>query len=147
MIQGCEKLVDALQRTGPGVLRLGELRSQLNRGAIGPKWSDAGVRQAAQDSGNRVRILDVSLDWGEHEAGPSLLDSWALVTQAEDAPEDDPVIRAVWDTLSALAIDVEPASRVSVSRWILKATEANALFTLLRGRGPPPTIPHLQLPP
>ena len=144
MIYGCEALVDVLQRAGPGVLSLSHLLAELNAAAPGERWSAAQVRLAVQGSESRIQILDVSLDPPEvHEASP-LLDSWALVTQRDDAPAEDPLVRAIWDGLTALASHVDPASRVSVSRWILKAAEANAVCRLIRERGPPPTTPRLQ---
>ena len=72
------------------------------------------------------------------------LDAWVLLDSDEVTPDAEPLVIDLWGSLRVLADEVDPESRVSLSRWMLKAAETVDLFRLLRERGPPPTSPLQQ---
>lgn len=145
MIEGCEELVEAVRRRGPGVLPLSDLSGELNIRTQTGRWNTNRVRRAVRASKDRLRMVDLHVDSQSPLNPPEPLGSWVLVASTEDAPDQSWIVRAMWEGLNTLAKEIDPRSRVRVSRWILKASEANALFTQLHERSPPPTSPHPSL--
>ena len=146
MIQRSEALTRVLSRAGPGCMTMAAVQRELAREAQGIRWSEEAIRRTAHTSDDRVRILELSLDVAANGASQPRLATWVLATEPEEGRPSDPLAHDLWRTLATLGRRVDPGSRVSLSRWMLKAEEAVALCRLLRERGPPPTTHRLRPP-
>ena len=129
MVQLTECVVDILRRCGPGVLPAPRLRAELllRRPAIALNMDK--LRRVVEQSGDRLRLLEVELDALHDRQGTVLVDSWVVLTAPEDAPDRSVLAVSLWQSLSALAMDVDTTSRVDVCRWAIKAEEARRLVT------------------
>ncbi|MDH3224910.1 MAG: hypothetical protein OEO23_14410 [Gemmatimonadota bacterium] len=140
MIRNPSDVIDTLRRESPGTLSLDALcRGLRSRGSKGGS-SRTRLRDHIRKATSTLRILEFP-DSPQGDGFEPALDAWVLVTSDEVAPDAEPLVLSVWDTLRLLATDVDVDSRVSLSRWMLKANEAVGLFRLLRRQRPPPTTP------
>lgn len=128
-----ECVVDILRRCGPGMLPARELRAELLRRRPAIALSVEKLRTLAEESEERLLWLQVALDTLEDNASAPLLACWILVTAPEDAPDRPQLARSLWEGLTALALEVDPASRIDVCRWAIKAEQA----CILRAGRPP----------
>jgi len=119
-----ECVVDILRRCGPGMLPARQLRRELLRRRPAVALSMERLRTLVEESEDRLLHLRVELDTLEATADMPPLACWILVTAPEDAPDRPRLARSLWESLAALALDVDPASRVEVCRWALKAEQA-----------------------
>ncbi len=140
MIGNPNDVIDTLRREGPGTLSLDALSRRLRARGVRGASSRTRLRDHIRGAASTLRILEFP-DSPRGDGFEPALDAWVLVTSDEVAPDAEPLVLSVWDTLRLLATDVDAESRVSLSRWMLKANEAVRLFSLLRRQGPPPTTP------
>lgn len=145
MIRPSAHVIDTLRRESPGALTLRALSQRLSDRGLRTLGSPGRLRAQLRDSGTPLRTLEFPGSRGENGHGEPL-DTWVLLDSDEAAPDAEPLVLALWGTLRLLAGEVDPESRVSLSRWMLKAAETVDLFRLLRERGPPPTILLRSLP-
>ena len=124
-----ESVVDILRRCGPGMLPVRQLRAELLRLRPAIALSMKKLRILVEDSEDRLLFLQVEMDTLEENVDVPLLDSWAVLTNPEDAPDRPELARSLWESLTALALEVDPASRVDVCRWAIKAENARRLGT------------------
>ena len=129
MVQLTECVVDLLRRCGPGVLPARQLRAELLRRRPAIALNMDKLRQLVEQSGNRLLLLEVELDALDDGRGTVPVDSWVVLTAQEDAPDRSTLAVSLWQSLSALAMDVDTMSRVHVCRWAIKAEEARRLTT------------------
>ena len=122
-----ESVVDILRRCGPGMLPVRQLRAELLRLRPAIVLSMEKLRILVEDSEDRLLFLQVELDTIEENVDVPSLDSWAVLTNPEDAPDRPKLARSLWESLTALALEVDPASRVDVCRWAIKAEQARRL--------------------
>ena len=127
MVQLTECVVDILRRCGPGVLPERKLRGELLRRRPAIALHPDKLRQLVDQSGDRLRLLEVKLDSFDNRRGGALVDSWVVLTNPEDAPDSSALAAVLWQSLSALAMEVDTTSRVQLSRWAIKAEEARRL--------------------
>ncbi len=127
MVQLTECVVDILRRCGPGVLSERKLRAELLRRRPAIALHPDKLRHLVDQSGDRLRLLEVKLDSLGNRRGGVLVDSWVVLTSPEDEPDSSGLATALWHGLSALAMDVDTTSRVALSRWAIKAEEARRL--------------------
>ena len=126
MVETTECVVDILRRCGTGMLPARQLRSELLRRRPAIALSMEKLRRLVEESENRLLCLQVGLEALEEVAETPALVCWVLVTAREDAPGPQ-LARSLWQGLAALAIDIDPASRVDVCRWAIKAEQARRL--------------------
>ena len=122
-----ECVVDILRRCGPGMLPARQLRAELLRRRPAIPLSMEKLRVLVEESEDRLFYLQVGLDTLEENADMPLLACWVMVTAPEDAPDRPQLARSLWESLAALALDIDPASRVDVCRWAIKAENARRL--------------------
>ncbi len=122
-----ECVVDLLRRCGPGLLSVRQLRAELLRRRPAIALSVEKLRRLAGESQDRLRFLQVKLDRLEEGADPPLLESWVVLADPGDAPDRPRLARTLWESLAALALDLDPSSRVEVCRWAIKAEQARRL--------------------
>ena len=67
------------------------------------------------------------MDALDDRRGTALVDGWVVLTAPEDAPDRSGLAVSLWQSLSALAMEVDTMSRVHVCRWAIKAEEARRL--------------------
>lgn len=127
MVQLTESVVDILRRCGPGVLPARKLRRELLRSRPARTLGPVKLRRLVAQSGDRLRLLEVALDPLDNQRGLVLVDSWVVLMDPEDAPDRSDLALAVWQTLSAMAGEIDMASRVQVCRWAIKVEEARRL--------------------
>ena len=127
MVQLTECVVDILRRCGPGVLPARQLRAELLRRRPAIALNMDKLRRLVEQSGNRLRLLEVELDALDDRRGTALVDGWVVLTAPEDAPDRSRLAVSLWQSLSALAMEVDTMSRVHVCRWAIKAEEARRL--------------------
>ena len=127
MVRTTDWVVDILQRNGPGALPASRLATELRRSR--PYWSLnlPELRSLVERSGERLLLLELPTDPVNEGEAPEPLDSWVILTREQDAPQRCLLSTLLWTSLSALASQVEPESRTSVSRWILHAERARRL--------------------
>ena len=127
MAEKTECVVDILRRCGPGMLPVRQLRAELlrRRPAIALNIDD--LRRLADESEDRVLLLQVRLDTLEDNPDRPLLDGWVILTDPGDAPDRPRLAQSLWEGLTALALEADPASRVDVCRWAIKAEQARRL--------------------
>ena len=119
-----ECVFDILRRCGPGMLPARRLRAELLRRRPAIALSMEKLRTLVEESEERLLCLQVGLDTLEDDASVQLLTAWIVVTAPEDAPDRPQLARSLWESLTALALEVDPASRVDVCRWAIKAEHA-----------------------
>lgn len=127
MADTTEFVVDILRRCGPGMLPARQLREELLRLRPAIALSIEKLRALVEESDDRMVCLRVELDPVEPGAKTPLLGCWVLVTAPEDAPDRTRLARFLWESLTGLALEVDPGSRVDVCRWALKAEQARRL--------------------
>lgn len=137
MVRTTENIVDILRRHGPGALPLSWLTDELRRRRPAMKLDQTKLRRLVEQAGDRLLLLEVAPDApsGVREMEP--LDSWVVLTSSADAPSRCRLTHLLWRSLSALAEDVDPGSRVSVCRWVLQATRARLVCERLAGMESP----------
>lgn len=127
MVRLTECVVDILRRCGPGVLPARKLRAELLRRRPAIALHPDKLRRVVERSRERLRLLEVELDSLDAGAGGAPVESWAVLMAPEDAPAGSGLAVALWQSLSALARDVDTTSRVELCRWAIKAEEARRL--------------------
>lgn len=134
-----ECVVDILRRSGPGALSTPLLLAELGRCRPPIVLSAEDLRLVVEESEGRLVQLDVGIDGARAAA----LDSWVLLLRAEDGPRRSGLASLLWQSLAALAEEVQSESRVGVARWILHAERASRVCLASEGirlrpsRGPP----------
>ncbi|MYG81010.1 MAG: hypothetical protein F4187_04235 [Gemmatimonadetes bacterium] len=132
MVWTTECVVDILRRTGPGALPADRLKAEL-RLARPPIFLTRGrLDQLVGESEGRIALLEVKIDDAERTA----LESWVVLTDPGDRPTGLALAGELWRSLSALAAELNPASRVEVSRWILQASLAERTCSAALGSRP-----------
>lgn len=126
MINLTECVVDILRRCGPGALPQRELRAELLRRRPPIALEMDKLRLLADQSGDRLRLLEVELDALDNRGGVPM-EAWLVLTSPDDAPDSSTLCASLWQSLSALAVAVEKTSRVEVCRWAVKAEEARRI--------------------
>ena len=116
-----ECMVEILRRSGPGALSTPRLQAELRRCRPPIVISAEAIKLRVEESEGRLVQLDVGID----DAGESILDSWVLLMRPEDGPPRSGLPSMLWQTLAALAEEVEVGSRIGVARWILHAERAS----------------------
>ena len=129
MVQLTECVVDILRRCGPGILPARQLRAELLRRRPAIALNLDKLRRVVEQSGNRLLLLELELDALDDRRGTVPVDSWVVLTAPEDAPDRSRLAVSLWQSLSALAMEVDTMSRVHVCRWAIKAEEARRLTT------------------
>jgi len=124
MARTTEYVVDILRRCGPGMLSARQLREELLRLRPAIALSVEQLRMLVEESENRLLLLQVELDTLDTNADPPVLARWVLLTAPADAPNLSRLARSLWESLTVLALEVDPASRVEVCRWVIKAEQA-----------------------
>ncbi len=127
MVRLTECLVDILRRCGPGVLPARKLRAELLRHRPAMALHPDKLRRVVEQSGERLRLVEVELDPLVAGRGGEPVESWVVLMAPEDAPVGSGLAVALWQSLSALAREVDTASRVELCRWAIKAEEARRL--------------------
>ena len=122
-----ECVVDILRRCGPGVLSTRQLRAELLRRRPAIALSAEKLRRLAGESEDRLCFLQVKHDGIGEDADTSLLEGWVVLADPGDAPDRPHIARILWESLSALALDLDPSSRVEVCRWAVMAEQARRL--------------------
>lgn len=134
MVRTTEGIVDILRRCGPGALPESQLLVEMHRRKPSARISRARLRSQVRAAGDRLLLLEVKPDAIEGSQSPDPLDSWIVLTCASDAPDQTRLAALLWSSLAALAAEVDPASRTSVSRWVGQAYQAQRVHDLLGGR-------------
>lgn len=99
------------------------------------RFSRAKLRSQLRAAGDRLLLLELKPDAVDESGTVEPLDSWVVLTSASDAPDRNRVATLLWSSLAALAAEVEPTSRSSVSRWVGQAYQAQRVHDLLGGGG------------
>lgn len=99
------------------------------------RFSRAKLRSQLSAAGDRLLLLELKPDAVDDSGTVEPLDSWVVLTAASDAPDRNRVATLLWSSLAALAAEVEPTSRASVSRWVGQAYQAQRVHDLLGGGG------------
>ncbi len=127
-----ECVVNILRRSGPGVMSASRLRRELRW-----RWPPIDLtpdllQQLSEESEGRLLLLHVALDDSEDEDRLRMLDSWLMLMDPDDAPDYSLLTRSLWESLAALAEEIDPGSRVSVCRWAIKAEHAKRTCAIER---------------
>lgn len=127
-----ECVVNILRRSGPGVMPASRLRRELRW-----RWPPIDLtpnllQQLSEESDGRLLLLQVALDDSEDEDRLRMLDSWLMLMDPDDAPDYSLLTRSLWESLAALAEEIDPGSRVSVCRWAIKAEHARRTCAIER---------------
>lgn len=122
-----ECVVDILRRCGPGMLPARQLLRELLHRRPAIALSMENLRRLVEESGDRMLYLRVELDTLEGNADAPPLESWVVLAKPRDAPDRPPLDRSLWESLTTLALEVDPASRLDVCRWAIKAEQARRL--------------------
>lgn len=115
-----ERMVDILRRSGPGALPESRLLEELARCHPPIELTAHELRLLVDESGGRLELLEISAD----DIGMTRLDSWIVLMDPEDGPSRSWLASMLWESLAAMAEEVDPASRLDVARWILHAERA-----------------------
>ena len=116
-----ECMVDILRRSGPGALSLPRLQAELAKCRPRIPLSAEAIKLAVEESEGRLVQLEVGVD----AESATALDSWVLLMRADNAPTRPGLASLLWQSLTALAEEVEVDSRIGVARWILRAERAS----------------------
>ena len=141
MAETTECVMDILRRCGPGMLPVRRLRRELLRRRPAIALSPEKLRTLVEESEGRLCYLKVELDALNEDADAPLLGCWILLTESEDAPDRPRLARSLWESLAALALDMDPASRVAVCRWGIMAEQAGRLDATMEARRTRPATP------
>lgn len=133
MVRTTEDIVDILRRCGPGALPEARLLAEMQRRKPSARISRTKLRSQVRVAGDRLLLLEVKPDAFEGSIPMEPLDSWIVLTCASDAPDRSRLAALLWSSLAALAADVEPSSRTSVSRWVGQAYHAQRVYDLMGG--------------
>ena len=134
MVRRTQCVVDILRRVGPGTLSADRLRVELRRCRPSIVVTMEGLRLLVKESEERLMLLEVGTDALVDDAATRPLESWIILTNPEDAPLRDGLAKRLWHGLAALAAELDPTCRISVSRWMIKAERARRLCTADRRR-------------
>lgn len=134
MVRTTENIVDIVRRSGPGALPLSRLTEELRRRRPAMKLDETKMRRLVERAGDRLLLLEVAPDTPAGVRAMEPLDSWVVLISHADAPSRCRLTHLLWCSLAALAEEVDPASRVSVSRWVLQADRARRICERLAGR-------------
>ena len=142
MVRTTQCVVDILRRVGPGMLPADRLRAELRRCRPAIVVTMEGIRLLVAESERRLMLLEVGTDARRDPAAGELVDdegtrpleSWIVLTDPEDAPLRDGLANRLWQGLAALAAELDPTCRISVSRWMIKAERARRLCAADRRR-------------
>ena len=134
MVRTTQCVVDILRRVGPGMLPADRLRTELRRCRPPIVVTMEGIRLLVAESERRLMLLEVGTDALVDDEGTRPLESWIVLTDPEDAPLRDGLANRLWQGLAALAAELDPTSRISVSRWMIKAERARRLCAADRRR-------------
>ena len=115
-----ESLVDILRRSGPGALPATRLMEELGRCHPPILITIHELRLLVDETGGRLELLEISAD----DLGVTTLDSWVVLMDPEDGPARSWLASMLWESLAAMAEELDPASRTDVARWILQAEHA-----------------------
>jgi len=127
MLKLTDCIVDIVRRCGPGVLPARKLREELLHRRPAIALSPDKLQRVVEQSHGRLLLLEVELDALEHRRGTVPVESWVVLMSAEDAPDSSLLAASLWQSLSALAREVDTTSRIQVCRWAIKAEEAHRL--------------------
>lgn len=130
MVRTTEYIVDILRRTGPGVLPASRLKQELRRQRPPIDLGRDALRTVSERSDGRLLLLEVPLDTSDHEGRRRVLGGWVMLMDPRDAPDYSRLAQSLWATLAALAEGIDPGSRVSVCRWVIKAENAIELCAI-----------------
>ncbi len=120
-----ECMVDILRRSGPGALSANRLRQELARCRPPILIEARGLRRLVEESGGRLAQLEISAD--DHDE--TVLDSWVVLMDPEDGPSRSWLACKLWESLAAMAEDLDLDSRTEVARWIVQAERAVRVCT------------------
>ncbi len=134
MVRTTQCVVDILRRVGPGMLPADRLRAELRRCRPAIVVTMEGIRLLVAESERRLMLLEVGTDALVDDEGTRPLESWIILTDPEDAPLRDGLANRLWQGLAALAAELDPTCRISVSRWMIKAERARRLCAADRRR-------------
>lgn len=115
-----ESVVDILRRSGPGTLPANRLLEELARCHPPIRITAHELRVLVDETGGRLELLEIRAD----DLAATTLDSWVLLMDPEDGPSRSWLASMLWESLAAMAEDLDPASRTAVARWILHAERA-----------------------
>lgn len=116
-----------------------QLRAELRRCRPPILLSVEAVGLIVEESEGRLARMEVGMD----DVSESTLDAWVLLMRSEDGPDRQWLATLLWQSLAALAEDVEVDSPIAVARWILHAERASRVCMSSEGiryrstRGPP----------
>ena len=134
MVRITQCVVDILRRVGPGTLSADRLRVELRRCRPAIVVTMERLRLLAEESEQRLKLLEVRTDALLADEGTQPLESWIILMDPQDAPYRDGLANRLWHGLAALAAELDPTCRVSVSRWMIKAERARRLCAADRRR-------------
>lgn len=130
-----ESIVDILRRCGPGALPESRLPLEMRRRWPSSRYDRERLRKVIEAAGDRILLMEVVPDSPVGHALPLMpLESWVVLTSRGDAPDRSRLASLLWGSLVALAADVEPHSRVSVSRWVVRARRAGSAHDRMVGQ-------------
>ena len=133
MVRTTESIVEILRRCGPGALPESRLLAELHRLKPSMRFTRTKLRSQLRAADDRFLLLELKLDAIDDARNPEPLDSWIVLTSASDAPDRNRLATLLWSSLAALAAEVEPMSRASVSRWVGQAYQAQRVHDLIGG--------------
>ena len=134
-----ECMVEILRRSGPGAMPIPRLQAELRRYRPPIRLSVEAIGLVVEESEGRLVQLEVGMD----DVSGTTLDGWVLLMRSEDGPDRERLATMLWQSLAALAEDVEVDSRIDVARWMLHAERARRVCLSSEGiryratRGPP----------
>lgn len=120
-----ECIVEILRRSGPGAMSIPRLRAELGRCRPPILLSAEAIGVVVEESEGRLAQLEVGMD----DVSETTLDGWVLLVRPEDGPDRERLANMLWQSLAALAEDVEVDSHIGVARWILHAERASRVCT------------------
>ena len=133
MVRTTESIVEILRRCGPGVLPESRLLAELRRLKPSMRFTRTKLRSQLRAADDRFLLLELKPDTIDEVRNPEPLDSWIVLMSASDAPDRNRLATLLWSSLAALAAEVEPMSRASVSRWVGQAYRAQRVHDLIGG--------------
>ena len=133
MVRTTESIVEILRRCGPGALPESRLLAELRRLKPSMRFTRTKLRSQLRAADDRFLLLELKPDTIDNARNPEPLDSWIVLMSASDAPDRNRLATLLWSSLAALAAEVEPMSRASVSRWVGQAYRAQRVHDLIGG--------------
>lgn len=132
MVWTTDCVVDILRRTGPGALPTDRLKVELRLARPPIFLTRSRLDQLVDESEGRITLLEVRID----DEKRRVLESWVVLTDPGDRPTRSELAGELWRSLSTLAAELNPASRVEVSRWISQARLAERTCSASMGSRP-----------